>query len=118
MSFDTQPKWGRYFPLCGMNLAFKSQEWPWCQFVNVPRFDDIWQGFLWQKKAYAAGQCFNLNGPMVRHSRQSNVWANLKEECLNLEKNETIWKDIYKMPLRDHSKMIEILGLSCTAINT
>jgi len=118
MAFDTQPKWGRYFPLCGMNLAFRAEEWPWCQFVNVARFDDIWQGFLWQKKAYAAGQCFNLNGPMVRHSRQSNVWSNLKEECLNLEKNETVWKDIYKMPLRDHSKMIEILGLSCTAINT
>jgi len=105
MTFDQRPIHGRYFPLCGMNLAFRASEWPWCQFINVPRFDDIWQGFLWQKKAYAYGQCFNLNGPLVRHSRQSNVWANLRDETLNLERNETIWQKIHALPLDAYDQM-------------
>jgi hypothetical protein len=95
MEFDRAAVFGQYFPLCGMNLAFKPADWwPWCEFIDVPRFDDIWQGFLWQKKAYAEGYCFNLNGPLVRHSRQSNVWANLEDETKNLKRNESIWQKI------------------------
>lgn len=93
---------GRYFPLCGMNLAFRAEEWPWCRFIDVERFDDIWQGFLWQRKAYADGKCFNLKGPLVRHSRQSNVWANLRAEANNLEKNETVWQRAATLPLTDY----------------
>lgn len=105
MTFSRKAMHGRYFPLCGMNLAFRATEWPWCQFINVPRFDDIWQGFLWQRKAFAQGQCFNLRGPIVSHSRQSNVWANLRDEAVNLERNETIWSDIHAMPLSDYETM-------------
>jgi hypothetical protein len=112
MTFDTRPRHGRYFPLCGMNLAFRAEEWPWCQFVNVARFDDIWQGFLWQKKAYASGQCFNLAGPLVRHSRQSNVWANLRDEAQSMERNETLWADIHAAPLRRYDEMISAFGFS------
>jgi hypothetical protein len=111
MQFSRKAISGRYFPLCGMNLAFRAEEWPWCQFVNVPRFDDIWQGFLWQRKAYAAGQCFNLAGPMVRHSRQSNVWANLRDEAVNLERNETIWQEIHAMSVGDYETMSGQLNL-------
>jgi hypothetical protein len=80
--------------------------------VNVARFDDIWQGFLWQKKAYASGQCFNLAGPLVRHSRQSNVWANLRDEAQSMERNETLWADIYAAPLRRYDEMISAFGFS------
>jgi hypothetical protein len=111
MSFDRSPKFGRYFPLCGMNLAFRAEEWPWCQFINVARFDDIWQGFIWQKKAYASGKCFNLNGPIVRHSRQSNVWANLKDESINLERNESIWKEIHNASELDYQKLVDVINL-------
>ena len=112
MLFQQTTIWQRYFPLCGMNLAFRAEEWPWCQFVDVPRFDDIWQGFIWQRKAYAAGQCFNLAGPVVKHSRQSNVWANLRDEAANLERNETIWKDIHALPIMPHDEMLTALGIS------
>lgn len=112
MAFFHQTIHGQYFPLCGMNLAFRASEWPWCQFIDVPRFDDIWQGFLWQRKAYVQGQCFNLNGPTVRHSRQSNVWRNLIDEAQNLERNETIWQDIAKMPLANHADMLAKLNLT------
>lgn len=95
-----------------MNLAFRSEEWPWCQFVNVPRMDDIWSGFLWQKKAYLEGKCFNLNGPIVYHSRQSNVWSNLKIETDNLERNETLWSEIATGPLLAYNEMLQRYGLT------
>lgn len=97
MDFMRGTVFGRYFPLCGMNLAFRPDRWwPWWQFINVDRFDDIWQGWLWQKRAYHEGYCFNLGGPLVRHSRQSNVWANLRAEAEHLEANEHLWETIFQ----------------------
>lgn len=99
---------GHYFPLCGMNLAFRASEYPWCRFININRFDDIWQGWLWQRKAYADGKCFNLKGPRVHHARQSNVWANLKAEADHLQRNETLWSDIATGPLLDYDEMLKL----------
>lgn len=112
LKLHQEPIFGQFFPLCGMNLAFRSEEWPWCQFVNVPRMDDIWSGFLWQKKAYSEGKCFNLNGPIVYHSRQSNVWSNLKIETENLERNETLWSEIATGPLLAYNEMLQRYGLT------
>jgi len=111
MKFRRETIHGRYFPLCGMNIAFRTTEWPWCQFIHVARFDDIWQGFLWQRKAFADGKCFNLAGPVVQHSRQSNVWGNLKDEAVNLERNETIWQEIHAMKIGEHDQMLKALNL-------
>jgi hypothetical protein len=103
---------GMYFPLCGMNLAFRAEEWPWCSFINVPRFDDIWMGFIFQKHAYSQRKAFNLRGPTVRHSRQSSVWKNLRAEAINMERNETIWQEIDAMPKDlSHQEVIRRLGL-------
>lgn len=110
MEFDKSPVFGNYFPLCGMNLAFKPKDWwPWCQFVDVPRFDDIWQGFLWQKKAYSTGHCFNLGGPVVRHSRQSDVWANLRDESVNLKHNETAWQKVHNSKLDNYETALAMI---------
>jgi hypothetical protein len=90
MEFKRKAIYGRYFPLCGMNLAFKPRQWlPWCRFIDVARFDDIWMGWLWQREAYSRGFCFNLAGPIIRHVRQSDVWKNLRKESIHLEDNET-----------------------------
>jgi hypothetical protein len=110
MEFFTAPVWGKYFPLCGMNLAFRPKDWlPWCEFIDVPRFDDIWMGWLWQKEAYRRGHCFALNGPLVRHSRQSNVWQNLRDEAVHLERNETLWRDIATNPATDYETLRKLL---------
>jgi len=110
MSFSQRPKFWRYFPLCGMNLAFRPKEWdPWCRFIDVPRFDDIWMGWLWQREAYRRGHCFNLAGPVVRHSRQSNVWSNLKLEAQYLLENETLWKQIALAPNGDYASLRALL---------
>ena len=112
MEFDTTPIYEQYFPLCGMNIAFKAAQWPWCQFVDVPRFDDIWGGFMWQRNAYDNGLCFNLSGPPVQHSRQSNVWANLIDEAQNLERNETIWQDVDQCKGMGYEAMSRRLGIT------
>lgn len=113
MTFRRHAIHGKYFAMSGMNVAFRAESWPWCQFVNVPRMDDIWAFFIWQKIAYSRGQCFNLAGPLVRHSRQSNVWQNLRDEAVNLERNETIWQEIHALPEgMSHAEILEALGLT------
>lgn len=112
LQFNQSAIFGRHFPLCGMNLAFRVSEFPWCQFIDVSRFDDIFSGFLWQRHAYSEGKCFNLNGPMVSHSRQSNVFQNLRDESLNLERNESIWHEIATGPLLEYSEMLKLHKLS------
>ena len=109
MTFRREPIFGSYFPLCGMNLAFRPNDWnPWCQFIDVPRFDDIWMGWLWQREAYRRGYCFNLAGPMIRHARQSNVWKNLRAEVRYLEETDTLWSEI---ALHDSDEYDDLRGL-------
>jgi len=110
MEFRRQAVHGQYFPWCGMNVAFRPREWmPWCRFIDVPRFDDIWAGWLWQKEAYRRGYCFNLAGPIVRHSRQSNVWQNLRDEARYLEENETLWREIAGHPSQRYEVLEKLL---------
>ena len=110
MEFDRRPVAYRYFPLCGMNIAFRPLEWlPWCNFIDVPRFDDIWQGWLWQKEAYRRGYCFNLGGPVIRHARQSNVWKNLRDESVHLQANEELWARIATSGETEYDKLRKLL---------
>ena len=110
MTFAPRAVYGRWFPLCGMNLAFRPALWdPWCRFVEVARFDDIWMGWLWQKEAYRRGYCFNLGGPLVQHSRQSNVWVNLRQEVDHLEASETLWRSIALHPSSDYRELRALL---------
>ncbi len=100
-----------YFPLSGMNLAFRLKWWPWCSFVEVDRYDDIWMGWLWMKRAYALGCCFALDGPRILHSRQSDVWANLRAEAPNMEVNETLWQKIATHPSIEYDELKKLLPL-------
>lgn len=110
MEFERRPIFGSYFPLCGMNLAFRPADWaPWCEFINVARFDDIWMGWLWQREAYRRGFCFNLAGPLVRHSRQSNVWKNLRDETLYLEQTDDLWSRIATHHSNDYDTLRKLL---------
>ena len=110
MEFKRKAVYGRYFPLCGMNLAFRPREWmPWCAFIEVPRFDDIWMGWLWQREAYRRGCCFNLAGPLIRHSRQSSVWRNLDQEAAYLEASEVLWREIALSEDSDYDSLRRLL---------
>jgi len=110
MTFDRRPVFGRYFPLCGMNLAFRPRDWlPYCQFVDVPRFDDIWMGWMWQRAAYDSQHCLNLGGPLVRHARQSNAWNNLRVEAQYAEASDELWKKIAVCPDSSYYSLSRLL---------
>jgi hypothetical protein len=110
MQLLPQMIFGRYFALCGMNIAFRPAVWrEWAQFIEVSRFDDIWMGWLLQREAYRRGYCFNLNGPLVRHSRQSNVWANLHDEAIYLQASESLWARIATHPSDDYETLRGLL---------
>lgn len=92
MLYKYKAMFWRFFPFSGMNCAFKRAFWPYFRFdEECPRFDDIFMGYKLQYEAYKRGFCINLNGPMVQHVRQSNVWENLKVEAQFMERNETEW---------------------------
>ena len=98
VKFNQRTIFGEYFPFCGMNFAFRREWVDAAVLIDAPRWDDIWMGWAWQKVAYEHGFCFNLRGPVVRHSRQSNVWQNLREEAVYIEQNETLWEKIANAP--------------------
>lgn len=110
MGFYKAAIFGHYFPLCGMNLALDLNFYPWCKFIDVPRFDDIWMGFILQRRAYELGHCFAMNGPVVTHSRQSNVWQNLRDEAPNMELNETMWQHVIETKGMSYNETLEYLG--------
>ena len=109
MTFDRRTVYGQPFAYCGMNVAFRAEWWPWCSFADLQRVDDIFAGYIFQKEAYRRGYCFNLAGPVVHHSRQSNVWRNLEDEVKYLERNETLWSDIMFHPSNDYDTLLKLL---------
>jgi len=92
---------GLFFPLCGMNLAFKRKALPYVYFAPVAeykgaeRFDDIWGG-LEIKKDFDRFNWIIVTGySFVQHNRASNVYANLIKEAVGIGKNEQYWKGEY-----------------------
>jgi hypothetical protein len=109
MEFEQRVVYNNPFALSGMNMAFPVQWAKTMRFIDVPRYDDIWGGWIFQKIASAQGYCFNLNGPLVNHSRQSNVWQNLREEAKYAEANETLWRTIWEHPSTDYAELRALL---------
>lgn len=106
MTFKRHTIYGKYFALSGMNFAFKREWWSWPKLIDISRWDDIFMGWIWQKKAYYEGYCFNLAGPIVEHSRQSNPYVNLKIESLYIEEAQTLWRKIMKHPTINYNELI------------
>lgn len=94
---------GMYCPVCSMNLAFKREAMPLmyfplmsqdCQGEAWPfdRFDDIWCGVLAKKVCDHLHWAISAGRPLVKHTRASNVWNNLRKETSALEVNEKFWQ--------------------------
>jgi len=109
MNFRRTPIFGRYFAFSGMNYAFHRDWWPVAKQIEIPRYDDIWMGLIWQKIAYARGACFNFAAPDVMHSRQSNVFQNLRDEAIYAEENETLWQRIHEHPNANYHELTSLL---------
>jgi len=91
---------GMYFPMCGMNVAFKRKIVPAMYFLLMgkdwpfDRFGDIWAGLFVKKICDHLGYGVKSGEPLVEHQRASNVWVNLRKELPGYEVNETLWQVI------------------------
>ncbi len=91
---------GMYFPMCGMNLAFKREVVPAMYFLLMgkdwpfDRFGDIWAGIFVKKICDHLGYGVKSGDPLIEHQRASNVWANLRKELPGYEVNETLWQAV------------------------
>jgi len=91
---------GLYFPMCGMNLAWRPELTPALYFglqgaaYPFDRFGDIWAGLFVKKICDHLGLGVWSGSPHVRHERVSNVWANLRKELPGLEINEWLWMHV------------------------
>jgi len=90
---------GCYIPMCGMNLAWSKDVMKYMYFapmgykVGIDRFADIWLGVVLKDKLDLDKFAMVTGYSEVKHTRASNVWANLKKEAQGLEYNEFFYKN-------------------------
>ena len=96
---------GAYFPMCGMNLAWRPEITPALYFLLMgkdwpfDRFGDIWCGVLVKRICDHLGYAITSGEPLVEHQRASNIWVNLKKEIPAYETNETFWQAVDSVQL-------------------
>jgi reversibly glycosylated polypeptide/UDP-arabinopyranose mutase len=89
---------GIYYPMCGMNIAFKRKMLPYMYYapmgykVGMDRFADIWLGITSKRVIDKNNWAVVTGHAWVYHERASNVWKNLQKEAKGLELNETFWE--------------------------
>jgi hypothetical protein len=88
----------QYFPLCGMNLAFRREAACLMYFppmgLNSPysRFDDIWAGLVLQRICRHLRYGIVCGQPVVEHRRASDPFTNLVKEAPGIGANENMWE--------------------------
>jgi reversibly glycosylated polypeptide / UDP-arabinopyranose mutase len=100
---------GKFFPMCGMNLAWRAELTPAMYFLLMgrdwpfDRFGDIWCGVLAKKVCDHLGYAVTSGAPMIEHRRASNVWTNLAKEAPGLPVNENLWAAVDAIVLREQT---------------
>ena len=101
---------GCYFPMSGMNLAFRREFAPFVYFWNLPdgmkRWADIWCGLVLKRIADVQDWAIALGMPLVRHDRASNIWANLRQEAGGYEINEELWSFLDEVDIRGMAPLV------------
>lgn len=98
---------GQYFPMCGMNLCFRSEITPLMYFPLMGqgqpfrRFDDIWCGIILKKVTDHLHYNVTVGEPFVNHQKASNVFDNLIKEAPGLKVNEYFWRLIDEIKLTE-----------------
>jgi hypothetical protein len=98
-----------FFPMCGMNLAFKPRMTPAMYFLLMgktwpfDRFGDIWCGLFLKKICDHLGLAICSGEPRIDHQRASSVWSNLRKEVTGYEVNESLWQAIDSIVLTKSS---------------
>lgn len=98
------PRWS-FFPMCGMNLAWRPELTPAMYFglfgpdYGFDQYDDIWAGVLVKKVLDHLGLAVRSGTPSVEHRKQSNVYVNLRKQAPGLAMNEEFWRAVQAIPL-------------------
>lgn len=96
---QTVPK-GIYFPMCGMNVAWKPELTPAMYFLlmgmNWPfdRWGDIWCGILAKKVCDHLNLGVKSGDPYIEHRKKSDQWTNLARETSGYKVNEMFWQAV------------------------
>jgi reversibly glycosylated polypeptide/UDP-arabinopyranose mutase len=91
---------GMYFPMCGMNVAWKPELTPAMYFLLMgkdwpyDRFGDIWCGILVKKVCDHLNLGVKSGPPYIDHRKKSDQWANLAREASGFKVNETFWQAV------------------------
>lgn len=95
----------QYFPMSGMNLAFRREVACLMYFAPMGRdqpfgrFDDIWCGLVVQRICRHLGYSIVCGHPLVDHRRASDPFVNLVKEAPGVGFNERLWELIDGVPL-------------------
>lgn len=89
-----------YFPMCGMNLAWRTELTPALYFglfgpdYGFDQYDDIWAGVLVKRVLDHLGWAAVSGAPSVQHRKQSNVFTNLRKQAPGLAMNEQFYRAV------------------------
>lgn len=94
-----------YYPMCGMNLAWRREITPLMYFGlfgpswGFDQYDDIWAG-VFSKKILDHLNYGVISGyPSVEHRKQSNPFVNIQKQAPGLLLNEELWQMVDKVQL-------------------
>lgn len=93
---------GLFFPMCGMNLAFRGEAARLFYMLLMgrsqagtpfpfDRFDDMWAGLLVKRIMDHLGWAVTSGAPSVEHSRASDAERNARIEAPGIEAHERLW---------------------------
>ena len=109
---------GVFYPMCAMNLAFKRKMIPYMyqapmgNKVGIDRFADIWSGIESKKIIDVKGWAVVSGYSTVKHTRASNVFANLQKEAKGLAMNENYGEgEYFKLYQEKRKRWEEFCGL-------
>jgi hypothetical protein len=94
---DVIPRWS-FFPMCGMNLAWRAELTSALYFglfgpdYGFDQYDDIWAGVLVKRVLDHLGWAAVSGYPSVEHRKQSDVYVNLAKQTPGLAMNEQYWR--------------------------
>lgn len=96
-----------FFPMCGMNLAWRSELTPAMYFglfgpdYGFDQYDDIWAGVLVKKVIDHLGYAVRSGYPSVEHRKQSNAFVNLQKQAPGMAMNEVFWQIVQDIELTE-----------------
>ncbi len=91
-----------FFPMCGMNLAWRRELTPAMYFMlmghgadgqhwGFDRFDDIWAGLFAKRVCDHLGYAVTSGSPSIRHTKESDPQERVRKEATGIEAHEELW---------------------------